>query len=72
MNYRYQINIAWSQEDECYLTYLPDFADEVMQPVTHGNTYQESLKYGLEVMEELILHLQAEGKSLPVAKSVSA
>ena len=34
--------------------------------------YQEALQHGLEVMEELILHLQAEGKSLPVAKLVSA
>jgi predicted RNase H-like HicB family nuclease len=68
MNHKYQITIAWSQEDECYLAYLPDFADEVMQPVTHGDTYQEALQHGLEVMEELILHLKAEGKSLPIPK----
>ena len=41
MNPKYQVTIAWSQEDECYLVYLPDFADEIMQPVSHGNTYQE-------------------------------
>ena len=74
MNRKYQITIAWSQEDECYLTYLPDFAHEIMQPVTHthGDTYQEALKHGLEVMEELILHLQTEGKPLPVAKLITA
>ncbi len=72
MNHKYQVTIAWSQEDECYLVYLPDFADEVMQPVTHGDTYQEALQNGLEVMEELILHLQDIGKSLPVVKLVSA
>ena len=72
MNYKYQITIAWSREDECYLAYLPDFANEVMQPVTNGETYQEALQLGLEVMDELILHLQAEGKPLPVAKLVSA
>jgi antitoxin HicB len=43
-----------------------------MQPVSHGDTYQEALQHGLEVMEELILHLQIEGKSLPVAKLVLA
>jgi predicted RNase H-like HicB family nuclease len=68
MNHKYQITIAWSQEDECYLAYLPDFADEMMQPVSHGDTYQQALQSGLEVMEELILHLQAEGKPLPIAK----
>ena len=72
MNYKYQINIVWGQEDECYLVYLPDFEQEIMQPVTHGETYREALQHGLEVMEELILDLQAEGKSLPVAKLVSA
>jgi antitoxin HicB len=72
MNHKYQITIAWSQEDECYLAYLPDFANEVMQPVSHGDTYQQALQSGLEVMEELILHLQAEGKPLPIAKLVLA
>ncbi len=43
MNPKYQVTIAWSQEDEWYLVYLPDFADEIMQPLSHGNTYQEAL-----------------------------
>ena len=72
MNHKYQITIAWSQEDKCYLAYLPDFADEIMQPVTHGDTYQLALQNGLDVMEELILQFQAEGKSLPEVKLVSA
>ena len=72
MNHKYQITIAWSPEDECYLAYLPEFVNEVMQPVTHGETYQEALQLSLEVMEELILHLQGEGKPLPVAKLVLA
>ena len=71
MNYKYQITIVWSQEDECYLAYLPDFADEIMQPVTHGDTYESALKNGLEVMDELILQFRAENKSLPVVKLVS-
>ena len=64
MNPKYQVTIAWSQEDRCYLVYLPDFVDEIMQPVSHGNTYQEALQNGLDVMEELILNLQATGQSL--------
>ena len=71
MNHKYQITIAWSQEDKCYLAYIPDFADEIMQPVSHGDTYQQALQNGLDVMEEMILHLQAEGKLLPEAKLVS-
>ena len=70
-NPKYQVTIAWSQEDNCYLVYLPDFTDEIMQPVSHGDTYQEALQHGLEVMEELIVHLQVNGKSLPVPKLTS-
>ena len=70
-NPKYQVTIAWSQEDNCYLVYLPDFTDEIMQPVSHGDTYQEALQHGLEVMEELIVHLQVNGKSLPVPKLIS-
>jgi antitoxin HicB len=71
MNPKYQVTIAWSQENECYLVYLPDFADEIMQPVSHGDTYQEALQHGLEVMEELILNLQSTGQTLPVPKLIS-
>jgi antitoxin HicB len=71
-NPKYQVTIAWSQEDNCYLVYLPDFTDEIMQPVSHGDTYQEALQHGLEVMEELILHLQVSGKGLPIPKLISA
>lgn len=71
MSHKYQITIAWSLEDQCYLAYLPDFTEEIMQPVSHGDTYQEALQNGLEVMEELILHLQATNKSLPTVKLTS-
>lgn len=60
------------QAVSCYLVYLPDFSDEIMQPVAYGDTYQEALQHGLEVMEELILHLQATGKQLPIPKLISA
>lgn len=69
---KYQVTIAWSQEDNCYLVYLPDFREEIIQPVSHGETYQEALQHGLEVMEELILHLKAIDKPLPVPKLIFA
>ena len=53
MNLKYRINIIWSDENNCYLVNLPDF--RVQQWCTHGETYEEALKHGLEVMEELHL-----------------
>ncbi|MCW5315257.1 type II toxin-antitoxin system HicB family antitoxin [Nostoc sp. KVJ3] len=50
---KYIILIQWSNEDECYVVSLPDFSD-VMQPCTHGDTYNEALKNAQEVLEMLI------------------
>ena len=53
MNLRYRINIVWSDENNCYLVNLPDFP--IQKWCTDGATYEEALKHGLEVMEELHL-----------------
>lgn len=39
---------------------LPDLSQKQVW-VTHGDTYEEALKHGLEVMEELILIAKEEG-----------
>jgi hypothetical protein len=50
---KYTITIQWSDEDNCFVVFLPEFED-VMQPVTHGDTYEEALKNAQEVLELLI------------------
>lgn len=61
---RYRIIIQWSDEDSCYLVSLPDLSKE-QKWVTHGDTYEEALKHGLEVMDELIYIAELDGKELP-------
>ncbi len=41
MKPNYSIMIQWSEEDQCFVVFLPEFED-VMQPVTHGETYEEA------------------------------
>lgn len=50
---KYTIVIQWSDEDKCYVVYLPEFTD-IYQPCTHGDTYEEALKNAQEVIEMLI------------------
>jgi len=45
---------------------LPEFTD-VMQPCTHGHTYEEAAKHGQELLETLIELYQEDGKHLPEA-----
>lgn len=53
MNYKYTIAIQWSDEDECFVVFLPEF-ENVMQPCTHGDTYEEAIANAREVLELLL------------------
>jgi antitoxin HicB len=61
----YSMLIEWSDEDQAYLVTLPEWAESVMQPVTHGATYEEAAKNGREVLELLAGSAKAEGEPLP-------
>jgi predicted RNase H-like HicB family nuclease len=66
---KYTIVIQWSYEDQSYVVFLPEFED-VMQPCTHGDTYEEALKNAQEVLELLIETSLEDGKPLPEPKMV--
>ena len=66
---KYTIVIQWSEEDQCYVVLLPEFED-VMQPCTHGDTYEEALKNAQEVLELLIETALEDGEPLPPTKTL--
>lgn len=61
MKPRYSMLIQWSDEDDAFVVTLPEFP--VSQ--THGETYEEAVQRGHEVIELLIETYQAEGRPLP-------
>ncbi len=60
----YSMLIEWSEEDHAYLVTLPEFS-YVIQPVTHGHTYEEAARKGQEVLEMLIESAFRDGETLP-------
>ncbi len=48
-----KVVIQWSEEDACFVVFLPEFEDTVMQPVTYGDSYEEALDNAEEVLELL-------------------
>ena len=46
---KYTIVIQWSDKDNCFVVFLPEF-ETVMQPVTHGETYEEAFQNAQEVL----------------------
>lgn len=69
---KYRVNIVWSNEDDCYLVELPEFATDIQRYFTHGDTYEEALTNAQEVLALLIESYQAEGKSLPQPQTLQA
>ncbi len=65
----YTVIIQWSEEDRCFVVFLPEFTD-VMQPVTHGESYEEAIKNAREVIELLVESYREEGKKLPEIKKI--
>lgn len=62
MSLHYRMHIQWSDEDQCYLVFLPEFDD---RPKTHGETYEKAAKMGREVLELLVECYQEDGMNLP-------
>ena len=67
---KYTVIIQWSDEDQCFVVTLPEFQEVVMQPVTHGDTYEEALKNAQEVLELLVESASHEGTPLPKPKTL--
>lgn len=72
IQFKYRVNIVWSEEDNCYVVELPEFATEIQRYFTHGDTYQAALENAQEVLELLIESYEAEGKALPEPQTLQA
>lgn len=70
MKLRYSLVIRWSDEDDAYLVSLPELYGEG-RFATHGATYEEAFRNGLEVMETLVESLSEEGRPLPAPSIVT-
>ena len=62
--------IQWSDEDNCFLVALPDFPGQ--QWSTHGDTYEEAVNNGKEVLEMLVNIYREQGTPLPEPQLVTA
>jgi antitoxin HicB len=66
---KYEMKIAWSEENDCYLVGLPDFPGQKWR--THGDTYEMAVSNGVEALESLIIAYEASGELLPEPKTIS-
>jgi antitoxin HicB len=57
----YSIVIQWSHEDRAYIVSIPEFPGTF----THGETHEEAVKQGRNLIESLIMWAEQDGKPLP-------
>jgi predicted RNase H-like HicB family nuclease len=67
---RYSTIVQWSDEDRLFLVTIPEFADLVVMPCTHGKTRKEAIRHGEEVIEMYLEAWQAEGKLIPEPRTL--
>jgi antitoxin HicB len=69
---KYSILVRWSDEDKCYVVFLPEWEGLVNQPCTDGKTHKQAAKHGRQVLEMMIDMYQRDGKPLPQANIYSS
>lgn len=48
---RYSMIVQWSNEGQLFLVTIPEFADRVVMPCTHGKSREKAIRNGEEVIE---------------------
>jgi antitoxin HicB len=66
---KYGMKIEWSDEDLCYVVFLPEFT-KASQPVSDGLTYSDAATKGEEALESIISFYLAEGWDLPQPRTL--
>ena len=66
----YSMVIQWSDEDQLFLVTIPEFADLVVMPCTHGKNREEAIHNGEDVIEMYLEAWQAEGGPIPEPRTL--
>jgi antitoxin HicB len=53
--------IQWSVEDDCFIVTLPEFENAR----THGDSYEQAVRMGKELIESFFTWYEQDGKALP-------
>ncbi len=57
----YSMVIEWSDENQAFIVSIPEFPGNY----THGDTYEEAVQQGQDLIESLIMWTQQDGQPLP-------
>jgi predicted RNase H-like HicB family nuclease len=70
MKTNYSMIIQWSDIDQIFVVTIPEFADRLRMPCTHGDTHEDAAQAGLELIETFLEIWEEEGKSIPEPRAL--
>ncbi len=70
MKTNYSMIIQWSDVDQIFVVTIPEFADRLRMPCTHGDTHEDAAQAGLELIETFLEIWEEEGKSIPEPRAL--
>jgi predicted RNase H-like HicB family nuclease len=65
MKSNYSMFIQWSDGDKIFVVTIPEFADRLTMPCTHGDSYEDAVQAGQELIETFLEIWTEEGRSIP-------
>lgn len=68
---RYSMLVAWSDEDQAYIVSFPEWESTGLIGHTHGNSYEDAVRYGQDVLHMLVESARRDGEPLPKAHPFS-
>lgn len=61
---RYTLQIKWSDEDNCYVVFSPEWTN-YSGPIAEGQTYEEAARRGQNALENMVDFARERGDRLP-------
>lgn len=65
MKPNYSMLIEWSEVDQIFTVSIPQFVGRLTMPCTHGDSYEDAVQAGQEIIETFLEIWTEEGKSIP-------
>ena len=62
---KYRMLIQWSDEDQCFVVFFPDFEGLINQPCTDGFTFEDAARNGQDCLDTILDYLRSKSLPLP-------
>ena len=66
---KYSMVLEWSERDQAYLVFLPEWEGILNQPCGDGKTYEAAARSGAEILEMMLDVVRDEGVTPPAPAS---